>query len=136
MPDATDLLIRAYIAKIDSLNTGYTVWGKYVPSTIDDDCYIQVGAVNGNDEPGKRIRLEQYTIAVSIFSRSTEIDVDILAGTIRDAICDEHRNCLIDILPLKTFIVHVSSASPDAIQFPDKILINRHWVFTHKVVTS
>jgi hypothetical protein len=136
MPDATDLLIRAYVAKIDTLNTGFSVWGKYVPSTVEGDCYIQVGAVNGNNEAGKRVRLEQYTIVVSIFSRSTEVDVDIIAGTIRDAICDKTRKCLIDISPLKTFIVNESTVSPDPMQFPDAIFINRYLTFTHKVITS
>jgi hypothetical protein len=136
MPDATDLLIRAYVAKIESLDTGYSVWAKFTPSTVDGDAYIQVGAVNGNDQPGKRLRIEQYTIVVSIFSRSTNVDVDVLAGTIRDNICDKNRTCLLDISPLKTFIVDEGTSSPDPLQFPDAIFINRYLTFTHKVVTS
>lgn len=133
MADATDLLIRAYVGKIASLNTGYNVWAKYLPSTENGDCYIQVGTIAGNDEPGKRMRIERYTVVVGIYSQNPDVDVDFLAGTIRDAICDTNRKCLISIAPLKTSIIDESTSSPDPIQFPDAIFTNRYLTFTHLI---
>jgi hypothetical protein len=48
MPDAIDLLIRAYKNKIESLNLGFNVWTKLAPDTENGNCYIQIGVINGN----------------------------------------------------------------------------------------
>jgi hypothetical protein len=133
MPDAIDLLIRAYKNKIESLNLGFNVWTKLAPDTENGNCYIQIGVINGNTEGGKWATIEQYDITVSIFSRSTEVDPDLLAGMIKDAIFDDKKRTLINILPLKTFITGVRHVSPEALQFPDAIFTNRYLTFTHKV---
>jgi hypothetical protein len=52
---------------------------------------------------------------------------------IKDAIFDDKKRTLINILPLKTFITGVRHVSPEALQFPDAIFTNRYLTFTHKV---
>lgn len=129
MADVIDLLSLALKENIEATlaanDMPYSVWNAYAPSTEDGDCYVELGSMFGNPNNVKGYRRENYSVTITVYCRSTNIDPDKVAGVIRDGIYDESNKCLITIPGYQLDINGCNPQRLPAILFADAIFINR-----------
>lgn len=136
MPDAIDILTVAFVNTIKPV-TIYTVWNRFVPNVIHDDAYIVVTAATGSSDNVKQRRIERISITVCVFAKSTDVNIDAIAGDVKNSIVDIYNNLRFSVSGNNfkvSYLTHSDNA-PQALQFPTGVSLARYITFNFEVIS-